>query len=93
MAFLLRVASSQAGAEKLIDAKLLVRLGQCNYLSSSPQSLSPHQGKPIMNLIEIASLITHNTLQSSICSFHLRRKDTISYFFLHCNWSHVFSLV
>ncbi|POV98017.1 hypothetical protein PSTT_14710, partial [Puccinia striiformis] len=33
----------QAGAEKLIDAKLLVRLGQCNYLSSSPQSLSPHQ--------------------------------------------------
>ncbi|KAA1100620.1 hypothetical protein PGTUg99_029313 [Puccinia graminis f. sp. tritici] len=43
MAFLLRVASSQAGAEKLIDAKLLVRLGQCNYLSSSPQSLSPHE--------------------------------------------------
>ncbi|KAI9616677.1 hypothetical protein KEM48_005093 [Puccinia striiformis f. sp. tritici PST-130] len=43
MAFLIRVASSQAGAEKLIDAKLLVRLGQCNYLSSSPQSLSPHQ--------------------------------------------------
>ncbi|KAI9624113.1 hypothetical protein H4Q26_016976 [Puccinia striiformis f. sp. tritici PST-130] len=33
----------QAGAEKLIDAKLLVRLGQCNYLSSSPQRLSPHQ--------------------------------------------------
>ncbi|KAH9442624.1 hypothetical protein Pst134EA_031739 [Puccinia striiformis f. sp. tritici] len=43
MAFLICVASSQAGAEKLIDAKLLVRLGQCNYLSSSPQSLSPHQ--------------------------------------------------
>jgi len=43
MAFLIRVASSQAGAEKLIDAKLLVRLGQCNYLSSSPQSLSPNQ--------------------------------------------------
>lgn len=42
MAFLLRVASSQAGAEKLIDAKLLVRLGQCNYLSHSPQSLSSH---------------------------------------------------
>ncbi|PLW19220.1 hypothetical protein PCANC_09997 [Puccinia coronata f. sp. avenae] len=43
MAFLIRVASSQAGAEKLIDAKLLMRLGQCNYLSSSPQSISPHQ--------------------------------------------------
>ncbi|OAV96557.1 hypothetical protein PTTG_01001 [Puccinia triticina 1-1 BBBD Race 1] len=43
MAFLLRVASSQAGAEKLIDAQLLVRLGQCNYLSGSPQSLSLHQ--------------------------------------------------
>ncbi|KNZ52713.1 uncharacterized protein VP01_3472g1 [Puccinia sorghi] len=40
VAFLIRVASSQTGAEKLIDAKLLVQLGQCNYLRSSPQSLS-----------------------------------------------------
>ncbi|MBW0477790.1 hypothetical protein O181_017505 [Austropuccinia psidii MF-1] len=42
MAFLLRVASSRAGAEKLIGAKLLLRLGQCNYLSGSPQSLTSH---------------------------------------------------
>ncbi|KAH9467708.1 hypothetical protein Pst134EA_011340 [Puccinia striiformis f. sp. tritici] len=41
--YLIRIFECVAGAEKLIDAKLLVRLGQCNYLSSSPQSLSPHQ--------------------------------------------------
>jgi hypothetical protein len=52
MAFLIRVASSQAGAEKLIDAKLLMRLGQCNYLSSSPQSISPHQGKLLVGIVE-----------------------------------------
>ncbi|KAG0147222.1 hypothetical protein CROQUDRAFT_43203 [Cronartium quercuum f. sp. fusiforme G11] len=37
MAFLLRVAATRAGSEKLIEAKALSRLGQCNYLGRSSQ--------------------------------------------------------
>ncbi|KAI8456250.1 nucleoporin Nup186/Nup192/Nup205 [Phakopsora pachyrhizi] len=42
MAFLLRVASTKAGSEKLIESKLLSRLGGCNYLNGAPQALSSH---------------------------------------------------
>lgn len=38
MAFLLRVAATRAGAEKLIEAKILARLGECNYLGRSSQA-------------------------------------------------------
>lgn len=36
MSFLIRLASSREGAEKLMDAELLSRLAECDYLGARP---------------------------------------------------------
>lgn len=38
MSFLIRLASTREGAEKLLTAELLSKLAQCEYLGARPQS-------------------------------------------------------
>ena len=37
MSFLIRLASTREGAEKLLSAELLSKLAQCDYLGARPQ--------------------------------------------------------
>lgn len=37
MSFLIRVASTREGAEKLFSAELFVKLAQCDYLGARPE--------------------------------------------------------
>jgi nuclear pore complex protein Nup205 len=46
MSFLIRVASSRDGAEKLLSAGALSKLAECNYLGSRPNAYEPSLGTP-----------------------------------------------
>lgn len=45
MSFLTRLASTREGAEKLINAELLSRLAECDYLGARPLEEAAAMGK------------------------------------------------
>ena len=38
MSLLIRIAQSRLGADRLLDARLLLTLGQCDFLDAQPES-------------------------------------------------------
>lgn len=45
MSFLIRLASTREGAEKLLDAELFARLSQCEYLGARPEDEPTSMGE------------------------------------------------
>jgi nuclear pore complex protein Nup205 len=50
MSFLTRLASTREGAERLMNAELLSKLAQCEYLGAKPQMGSSDMGELILFL-------------------------------------------
>ncbi len=45
MSFLVRMAQTRAGAERLLDAQLLIILSQCDFLGARPEADQSFVGK------------------------------------------------
>jgi hypothetical protein len=84
MSFLTRLASTREGAEKLMNAELLSRLAECDYLGARPlEEAAPMGAFPLsLGRITHADICRH---QTSMASFLLPPSVTTSSSFPRCS--------
>lgn len=86
MSFLIRLASTREGAEKLLSADLLSKLAQCEYLGSRPQNDSSASMGKLILIFTLDVSLTSNFDQISMDLFHQLLKDIINFCFLLYSW-------
>ena len=82
MSLLIRVAQSRYGAERLLDARVLPTLGNCDFLDAQPEADQAFIGR--IHILSLRTVLKFDQ-QIKAGSFRPRYSDTISFACLRCS--------
>lgn len=87
MSFLTRLASTREGAEKLMNAELLSRLAECDYLGARPLEEAAPMGERLLPFGRLFIADVLDSCQTSTASFLPPSSVIISSSFPRCSSS------